>query len=103
MRLAEITARVQRARTETDVERAMSAGPRDTRGGLRGLCVRRFSDNIRSLQWERIQFAGRWRAKVLEMGDLFEPGEVRACMELFESAASPEEALATWNARKDAS
>lgn len=102
-RSLEAEGKAWRMTTETDVERAMSAGPRDTRGGLRGLCVRRFSDNIKSLQWERIQFAGGWRAKVLEMGDLFEPGEVIACMELFESAASPEEALATWNARKDAS
>ena len=101
--MLEAEGKAWRMTTATDVDRAARAGPPDTRGGLRGLCVRRFSDKIKSLQWERIQFAGGWRAKVLEMGDLFDPGEVTACMELFEGAASPEEALAIWNTRKDAS
>ena len=54
-----------RARTRTE-----------RRGGIRGLCVRRFRDQIKSVQWERVQFKGMLIPKVLEMGDLFEPEAV---------------------------
>jgi len=92
-----------RLTTEKDVEQALSAGPRDTRGGLRGLCIRRFSDQIKSMQWERIGFSGGLRSKTLEMSNLFDPLEVSACAEIFERASSPAEALALWNTRKDTS
>jgi len=39
--------------------------------------------------------------RTLEMGDLFEPADVRACAELFETADSPLDALKAWNGRKD--
>jgi proteasome accessory factor A len=90
-----------RMTSEADIERALSAGPSDTRGGLRGLCIRRFPDHIKSMQWERIQFAGGLAPRTLEMGDLFEPADVRACAELFETAESPLDALKAWNGRKD--
>jgi proteasome accessory factor PafA2 len=90
-----------RMTTEAAIERAISCGPRDTRGGLRGLCVRRFADQIEGMQWERVRFAGQPRSLALEMGDLFDPTEVSACAELFERAASPAEGLAAWCARKD--
>jgi Pup amidohydrolase len=93
--------KVWRLTTETEVEQAMSAGPADTRGGLRGVCVRRFPDRIRRMQWERIQFSGGWRPVTLEMGDLFDPADARTCISLFEQAASPNEALAAWKTRKD--
>jgi proteasome accessory factor PafA2 len=97
----EAEGKVWRLTTESDVEEAMSAGPPDTRGGLRGLCVRRFSDRISQMQWERIRFSGGWRAVTLEMGDLFDPDDVRVCASLFEQAASPADALAAWNTRKE--
>lgn len=90
-----------RLTTEKDVEQALAVGPPDTRGGLRGLCVRRFPDQIKSMQWERIGFSGGLRAKTLEMGQLFDPVAVSACTEIFERASSPAEALALWNTRKD--
>lgn len=90
-----------RMTTEADIEQAMSAGPQDTRGGLRGLCVRRFPDQIKSMQWERIQFSGGLKGKTLEMGDLFDPADVKACAEIFERAASPADALDAWNIRKE--
>ena len=70
-------------------------------GGVRGLCIRRFPDHIKGMQWERIQFTGGVRAQTLEMGDLFEPSEVQACTAIFEQAASPAEALKVWNKRKE--
>jgi proteasome accessory factor A len=92
---------VWRMTKESDVEQALAAGPCDTRGGVRGLCVRRFPDQIKGMQWERIQFAGGWRGHTLEMGDLFDPSEVRACAAAFEQAVSPAEALTAWKTRKD--
>ena len=97
----EAQGKVWRITTDADIEGALVAGPADTRGGLRGLCIRRFPDHIKGMQWERIQFSGGVRAQTLEMGDLFEPSEVRACAEIFEQAASPAEALKGWNKRKE--
>jgi proteasome accessory factor A len=91
-----------RMTTERDIAQAMVTGPSDTRGGLRGLCVRRFSEQITGMQWERVQFAGGLRARTLEMGDLFDPESVKTCAMLFESAASPADALAEWTRRKEA-
>ncbi len=91
-----------RLTTEADIEQALSAGPSDTRGGLRGLCVRRFPDQIKSMQWERIQFSGGLMPKTLEMGDLFTPEDVKACAAVLEAAASPAEAMTAWYRRKDA-
>jgi proteasome accessory factor A len=90
-----------RMTTERDVESALAAGPADTRGGIRGLCIRRFPDQIKSMQWERIQFSGGLLPRTLEMGDLFEPQAVQACAKIFEHAASPLDALNAWNSRKE--
>ncbi|OQW31593.1 MAG: peptidase [Nitrospira sp. SG-bin1] len=90
-----------RMTTDEGIEEAVRNGPRDTRGGLRGICVQRFPDHIQSMQWERIQFAGGLRSHSLDMGDLFEPQEVRRCIDVFTQAHSPADALATWSRRKD--
>ncbi len=90
-----------RMTTERDIAEALITGPSDTRGGLRGLCIRRFSEKISTMQWERIQFSGGLRPKTLEMGDLFDPNDVRACSALFETASSPADALTAWSRRKE--
>ena len=97
----EAEGKIWRMTAEADVEDALAAGPSDTRGGLRGLCVRRFPDQIKGMQWERIRFTGGLLPKTLEMGDLFETEQVKACREIFESADSPAEAVAAWKKRKD--
>jgi len=94
---------VWRLTTEEDIQQALSAGPPDTRGGLRGLCVRRFPDRISQMQWERIRFSGGWRPLTLDMRDLFDPTDVQICAALFENADSPADALAAWNTRKETS
>ena len=94
---------VWRLTTEDDIQQALTAGPSDTRGGLRGLCVRRFSHQISQMQWERISFSGGWRPLTLDMGDLFEPADVQICAALFENANSPADALAAWSTRKETS
>ena len=65
--------------TEHDVEQALVGRPTRYTRGFRGLCVRRFPDQIKSMQWERIQFSGGLLPRTLEMGDLFEPEDVQAC------------------------
>ncbi len=90
-----------RMTVEADIQRALVSGPADTRGGVRGLCVRRFPDQVKTVQWERIQFAGGLLPRTLDMGDLFEPSEVKRCLAAFEAAADPMDALNTWNGRKD--
>jgi hypothetical protein len=66
-----------RMTSEQDVESALLVGPTDTRAGIRGLCIRRFSEQIKLMQWERIQFSGGLLPRTLEMGDLFEPQAVQ--------------------------
>jgi Pup amidohydrolase len=90
-----------RMTSEQDVESALVAGPADTRAGIRGLCIRRFPDQIKSMQWERIQFSGVLLPRTLEMGDLFEPEAVHACSKVFERANSPFDALKEWNREKE--
>lgn len=90
-----------RMSTDEAIDEALQNGPSDTRGGLRGLCVQKFSNRIQSIQWERIQFAAGLRTTYLDMGDLFNPQEVRRCMDIFQHAHSPADALATWSRRKD--
>ncbi len=96
----EADGRAKRLTTETDIEAAMTAGPSDTRGGIRGLCIRRFPDHIKSVQWERIQFNGGLLSRTLEMTDLFEPERVKALAGIISAAATPSEALDRWNNTK---
>jgi proteasome accessory factor A len=90
-----------RMTTDDAIEEALRRGPEDTRGGLRGLCVQRFPDQIKSIQWERIRFAGGLRSPTLNMEDLFDPDTVRQCAHIFQHAASPMDALTLWNNGKD--
>lgn len=97
----EAEGKTERIVTDADIEAARSTGPADTRGGIRGLCVRRFGDQIASLQWERIHFKGWVLPETLEMGDLFEPEAVSDLHRLFEESPSPADALKTWRANKE--
>lgn len=96
----EAEGRTMRMTTDEDIDRAMAAGPGDTRGGIRGLCIRRFPDHIKSVQWERISFNGGPVAGTLEMGDLFEPDRVKMLAGILAEAATPSEALDRWNHMK---
>ena len=93
--------KVFRLTTDADIQNAMTVGPSDTRGGIRGLCVRRFREQIQSIQWERVQFTGGILPKTLDMSDLFEPADVQALAAVLEHASSPADALKAWERRKE--
>ena len=90
-----------RLSTDAEVDTAVRQGPADTRGGLRGLCVRKFPDQIKSIQWEGLLFKGGLLPVTLQFDDLFEPAEVRRLAEILSRAASPAEAVHAWHQQKD--
>jgi proteasome accessory factor A len=96
----EADGRTTRITTEEDIDNAMTAGPSDTRGGIRGLCIRRFSEHIKSVQWERVTFNGGLFLQTLNMDALFEPEQVEALGRILSAAATPSEALDRWNNMK---
>jgi proteasome accessory factor PafA2 len=93
--------KVFRLTTDADIQHAMTVGPSDTRGGIRGLCVRRFREQIQSVQWERVQFTGGILPRTLDMSDLFEPADVQELAAVLEHASSPADALKAWERRKE--
>ncbi len=103
----EAQGKARRLTTDADVARAMTEGPADTRGGIRGLCVRRFPDQVKSVQWEAVRFKGgasQWfGSTTLTMDDLFDPADVARLRRTIEASASPAEALESWerHQRKD--
>ena len=60
-----------------------------------------FPGDIKSVQWERVQFTGGVLPKILDMQDLFEPDRVKTLARILETAATPSEALKRWTQRKD--
>lgn len=89
-----------RLTTDEMVESALSRGPADTRGGIRGTCIRRFPDQIKSVQWERVQFSGGLLPHTLDLNDLFEPRAIQELNDILNSAAAPADAISAWNQRK---
>ncbi len=71
------------------IEDAIHNGPRDTRGGIRELCVTRFRSKIQSVQWERIQFKGRLTSIDFDMDNLFDPDDIRTMWQTIEQAPDP--------------
>ncbi len=75
---------------EGEIQEAMRHGPPDTRGGLRGLCVQKFENDITSIQWEGIWFHGNLHFDWL---DHLDPVSVAHCRSVIEEANSPREAI----------
>jgi len=74
---------------EEDILKAMKHGPVDTRGGLRGLCVQRFGEEITSIQWEGVHFNGEKGKLHLDLMDHLEPVSVAHCRSVIEDAKTP--------------
>jgi proteasome accessory factor A len=97
----EAEGKTSRLASEAAIREAIETGPRDTRGGIRGQCIRRFPEQIKSVQWERVQFKGMF-SPALELGRLFDPSAAGALADILDRAASPAEAIDLWNERKEA-
>ena len=87
--------RVKRLVTDNDIIAAMGEGPSDTRGGIRGLCIQRFSPMIQSVQWEGIQFKGLPSNQRLDFNDAFDPGVIKDLRHKLEKAHHPTELFNT--------
>jgi proteasome accessory factor A len=74
---------------EEEIQKAMKHGPLDTRGGLRGLCVQRFGQDILSIQWEGVDFSSQNGKLHLDLLDHLEPGSVAECRSVIEQADTP--------------
>jgi proteasome accessory factor A len=82
----EAEGRTTRICQEPEIQEAMKHGPRDTRGGLRGLCVQRFGEDITSIQWEGIHFRGENGGLHLDLLNHVEPVSVAKCRSVVEHA-----------------
>jgi proteasome accessory factor PafA2 len=85
----EAEGRTTRMCQEHEIQEAMKHGPRDTRGGLRGLCVQRFGEDITSIQWEGVHFRSQNGRLHLDLMDHLEPVSVAQCRSVVEQADTP--------------
>lgn len=85
----EAEGRTTRLCGESDIQRAMEFGPKDTRGGLRGACVRKFPQYLESVQWEQVTFRQKGRIFLFDMGDLVDPDSVAHHTGILQDAQEP--------------
>jgi proteasome accessory factor A len=72
--------------TEDEIRTAIQQGPTTTRASIRGLCVKKFRNEIQSVQWERIHLKSLTHPQQLDMSDLFDPAHVRQLWQKIDSA-----------------
>jgi proteasome accessory factor A len=74
----EMEGRMRRLTSDAEIKEAITAPPADSRAAIRGLCVERFYDEIHRIQWERVIFKNGLFKKELDLGNLFDPGDIAA-------------------------
>lgn len=72
--------------SDDDIRAAIHQGPKNTRGGIRGLCIQKFRHEIQSVQWERIQLKSLTHSQQLDMSDLFDPVHITRLWQQIENA-----------------
>ena len=80
---------------EEEIQKAIKQGPLDTRGGLRGLCVQRFGEDISSIQWEGVYFNGKGGKLHLDLLEQLDPISVSHCRSVLEDAKTPLDIIET--------
>nr|BAL54684.1 hypothetical conserved protein [uncultured Acetothermia bacterium]BAL58330.1 proteasome component [Candidatus Acetothermum autotrophicum] len=83
---------MRRLVTDEEIVRAMRHAPTDTRAFIRGLCVRRFSEAIRALNWGRITLSQDGQDVLLDLRGLVD-GRVGALARAVEGVSTPRELL----------
>ena len=89
----EVEGRTTRISQGSEIQEAIKHGPQDTRGGLRGVCVQRFGEEISSIQWEGVHFRGQNGGLHLDLLDYLDPGSVAQCRSIVEKASTPLEMI----------
>ena len=89
----ETEGKVHRLASEAAVTSARERGPVDTRAAVRGLCVRKFPDEIDSVQWGNVVAKGN---VVLDLQGLFHPDEVRRLYDHLEEATGLAAGIRSW-------
>lgn len=87
----EAEGRTTRLCEESDIQRAIGFGPEDTRGGLRGACVRQFPQYLDSVQWERVTFRQGDKTLVFDLGDVVDLASVAHHYGVLKNAQKPED------------
>jgi proteasome accessory factor A len=72
----EMNGSMKRLSTDQEIKEAIYTAPTDTRAAIRGICVDRFHDQIKRIQWERILFNHSFFKKELDLSRLFDPAEI---------------------------
>jgi proteasome accessory factor A len=85
---------VERLVTEEDILVAMVDPPRDTRAYFRGKALQKFSAEVRSLNWDSIEFALNGRAQVVDLKGCVDEETAAYYNEVLDAAANVEELLA---------
>ena len=62
---------------EPAIARARSEPPAGTRAAVRALCLRKFGDRIRRLEWDSVTFGVNGREVVLDLGEVWGAGTTR--------------------------
>ncbi len=94
----EAEGRIASVCTEDQITRAIQEGPEDTRAGIRGLCVQRFREHIKSVQWEHMAFKDGEADLKLDLSDHIDPTEVYHCRKAILKSTTPKECLAIMKA-----
>ena len=64
---------------DDEIAAAMATPPTDTRAYFRGRCLEKFSDAVRSINWDRIVFSTNGTQHAVDLKDLVEPERALAC------------------------
>ncbi|MBI3607962.1 MAG: proteasome accessory factor PafA2 family protein [Nitrospirae bacterium] len=89
----EAEGKVHRLADEAAVASARERGPVDTRAAVRGLCVRKFPDEIDSIQWGNVVAKGN---VALDLEGLFHPDEIRRLYDYLEEATGLAAGIRSW-------
>ncbi len=91
----ETEGKVHRLADDAAVAIAREWGPVDTRAAVRGLCVRKFPDEIDSIQWGNVVAKGN---VALDLQGLFHPEEVRRMYDHLQKATGLAAGIRSWQA-----
>ena len=84
---------VERLVTEEDVLRAMVDPPRDTRAYFRGKTLQKFSNEVRSLNWDSIEFSVGGGSRVVDLKGCVDEETAAYYNEALDAATSVEDLL----------